>query len=153
MKKLDSLMGKNWITTYGNRTTRDVTSHIDVPEEWLVQAVFRIYDSMKEPSVKKGITVGFWGNDIEEPILIAGKLSYIVDAKSGKPIKDNHWDLWNSWFLDDSETLITDGTIHELKDKSKVDYMIGAKGFAIPLISITSEKDIKTKIYDKLMNL
>jgi hypothetical protein len=153
MKKLDSLMGKDWVPTYGNRTTRDVTSHIDEPDGWLVEAVFRIYNSRKEPRVKKGITIAFWGDDIEEPILVAGKLKYVVDKTSKKIAKDNHWDLWGGWFYNDSGVPIADGVVRELNDKSKVEHVLDAKGFAIPLVSITSEKDIKTKIYDKLIIL
>lgn len=153
MKQLDSYMGKDWIPTYGNRTTRGVTSHIDEPDEWLVQAVFRIYDSTKEPTIKKGITVAYWGNELEVPMLIAGKLIYKADTSTGKPIKDNHWDLWDNWFEDGSEFYKTDGTIYTLKNDGKLDYIQGATVFVIPLVSIQSEKDIKTKIYDKLITL
>lgn len=153
MKKLDSLMGKDWIPTYGNRTTRDVTSHIDDPEYWLVEASFRIYDSKNEPSIKKGITVVYWGKNVDEPILIVGKMRYILDSATGRPKGLGHWDLWDAWFERDYEGKQTDGTVYQIKYEQEGDYIEDAKVFAIPLVSIQSEDDIKTKIYDKLIDL
>jgi hypothetical protein len=153
MRKLDSLMGKDWIPTYGNRTTRDVTSRIDDPDYWLVEASFRIYDSKNEPSIKKGITIVYWGENIDQPILIVGKMSYILDSTTGRPKSTQHWDLWDAWFERDHEGKKTDGTVYEVKYEQEDDYIEEARVFAIPLVSIQSEDDIKTKIYDKLINL
>lgn len=153
MKKLDSLMGKDWIPTYGNRTTRDVTSHINDPDYWLVEASFRIYDRKNAPNIKKGITVAYWGEDYDQPILIAGKLDYILDPTTGNLKGQYHWDLWDAWHSEDYRDRKTDGTIYETKYESENDYIKQAKVFVIPLVSFQSEDDIKNKIYDKLITL
>jgi len=155
MKKLDSLMGKDWIPTYGNRTTKEVTSQLAYPESWLVQGSFRLYSSRKEPSIRKGITIAYWSDEIEEPILIAGKLNYILDETTGRPKAEDHWDLWYAWFEKDFEKKIIDGSVQKVKIEATPlrDYIREAKAFAIPLVSIQSETDIKTKLYDKLRDL
>ncbi len=153
MKTLDSLMGEDWTPTYGNRTTRGVTSHINDPDYWLVQGSFRIYSSKSEPSIKKGITVAYWDEDYDQPIIIAGKLDYILDPTTGNPKAQEHWDLWHAWFSEGYGDRKTDGTIYETKYESENDYVKQARVFAIPLVSIQSENDIRTKIYDKLIAL
>lgn len=153
MRKLDNLMGKDWIPTYGNRTTRDVTSHLDSPEYWLVEASFRIYDSINEPNVKKGITVVYWPEEYDEPILIAGKIDYVLDSETGKPKQQQHWDLWGAWFVKDYEERKTNSTIYQTTYQLDDDYIKEARVFAIPLVSIQAEDDIRTKIYDKLIAL
>ena len=82
MTKLDDLMAAEWTPTYGNRITRDVTSHLAHPDDWLVRAVFRIYDSGESPGVRKGISIAYWGNRLEQPILIGRRLDYIVPGSS-----------------------------------------------------------------------
>lgn len=153
MKKLDSLMGKDWIPTYGNRTTRDVTSHIDEPNYWLVEASLRIYDSVNEPNIKKGITVVYWGENIDQPILIVGKMNYILDSTTERPKGQYHWDLWDAWLEGDYKERKTDGSVYQVKYEREDYYIKEAKVFAIPLVSIQSEDDIKTRIYDELINL
>jgi len=152
MRKLDSLMGKDWTPTYGNRTTRDVTSHIEDPEYWLVQASFRIYDSAHEPSIKKGITVVYWSEDTEEPILIAGKLDYVLNPTTGRPNNHYHWDLWDAWYYIEEEKTIS-GTIYHREYQGENDYLKEAYTLAIPLVTIQSEDDIRTRIYDRLITL
>ena len=154
MKKLDNLMpvGKDWIPTYGNRTTKEVTSHLEDPEGWLVEASFRIYDSTKDLSIKKGITVTYWGKDIDQPVLIVGKINYILDEKAKRPIKDDHWDLWYLWFEEDCEKHESNGTVFKVipRESRLKEYIKEASIFAIPLVSVSSEDDVKNKVYDKL---
>jgi len=155
MQKLDSLMGKDWMPTYGNRTTKEVTSQLGSPLGWLVEASFRIYDKKNEPNIKKGITVAYWSKDIEEPILIAGKLDYILDESTKKPKAQDHWDLWSAWFEEDYENKKVNGSIRRVIPEESLlrNYIKEAAVFALPLVSIQSEADIKTKIYDKLVAL
>jgi hypothetical protein len=153
MRTLDTLMGKDWQFTFGNRTTRDVTSHIDDPEWWLPEASFRIYDSIKEPSIKKGITIQYWHKDLDQPILIGGKLVYHLDSKSKKPKNQQHWDLWGAWFERGIEDPRIDGSVYKVEYEQEGDYIEASEVFALPLTSITSENAIKTKVYDKLISL
>jgi len=155
MQKLDTLMGKDWSSAYGSRTTKEVTSQLGSPEAWLVEASFRIYNSKKESNIKKGITVAYWSKEIEEPILVAGKLDYILDDQTGRPKAEDHWDLWSAWFEENYEGKNPDGSIYRIQPEEShlKDYIKEALLFAIPLVSIKSEADIKTKIYDKLVAL
>lgn len=153
MRELDKLMGRDWKSTYGNRTTINVTSHLTDPENWLVAASFRIYDSINEPNVKKGITVPYWPEKCDQPILIAGKIDYILDSETGKPKQQDYWDLWRAWFSEDYDEREINGTIYQTKYQPEDDYIKEAIVFAIPLVSIQGEDDIRTKIYDKLIAL
>lgn len=153
MKKLDSLIGKDWTPTYGNRTTTGVTSHIDDPDYWLVHASFRIYNSKNALNIKKGISIVYWNEGCDQPILIAGKLDYILDSTNTGPKGHDYWDLYYAWFSEDYKDRKTDGTIYQTKYESENDYIKQAIVFAIPLVSIQSEDDIRTKIYDKLITL
>jgi len=154
MRQLDDLMGADWRPTYGNRTTKEVTSHLGYPRHWLVRASFRIYDSQKDPGLRKGITVTYWGSGIEQPLLIGGRMDYIVHDEEGT-LKDDHWDLWSAWFQEGSEDKRVDGTIYPVIPEQSVlkDHVREARVFAIPLVSIESEEDIRTKVYDRLMAL
>ena len=155
MKELDALMGKDWRPTYGNRTTKEVTTHLDDPEHWLVEASFRIYDNIFQQNVRKGITVAYWSEAIDEPILISGKLEYVVDEKTGNIKYSEHWDLWQAWFDKSYKGKIANGTIYKIKpEESELkDYVKEAQVFAIPLVSLESKKDIISKIYDTLIKL
>jgi hypothetical protein len=157
MKKLDSLMpvGKDWMPTYGNRTTKEVTSHLEEPERWLVEASFRIYDSKKDPAVKKGITITYWGEDIDQPILIGGKIVYKLDGQRKGPVRDDHWDLWSLWFQEGEGKHITYGNIFKVvpQETNLKDYIQEAVVFAIPLASVCSEDDVKNKIHSRLVSL
>lgn len=155
MKSLDGMMGRDWRPTYGNRTTKEVTSHLEEPESWLVEASFRIYDSISQKNIRKGITVAYWSRSIEEPILISGKLEYLIDEKSGGLKDSDHWDLWHAWFDERYKEKKVDGTIYEIRPEESdlKDYVKEAQIFAIPLVSLESEQDIKSKIYDRLISL
>jgi hypothetical protein len=150
--KTDSLMAPDWNVMYGSRITRDVTSSINDPDRWLVEAVFRMYEG-EDKSINKGITISFWGNDevgIEEPIITAGKIVY-SDISSRQ-----HWDLWNTWFgwEDDNEDNIyeLDGSIVTFKSK-ECNYISEAKIFSCPLVSISSDTELEEKIVNVLKEL
>ncbi|MFW6029966.1 MAG: hypothetical protein ACOCRO_06890 [Halanaerobiales bacterium] len=142
--KLDNLMEPEWKSVWGNRITRDVTSHLQYPEKWLVQAVFRMYES-DDKYVNKGVTITYWG-DIQEPIITVGEISY-SDLNSR-----NHWDLWNAWFMweSDNEEMLSDGTIYTFNPE-EISYIDKVSISSFPLVSIETDKDIEEKIYSKLL--
>lgn len=154
MRKLDDLMGAGWESRYDNRTTKEVTSHLGHPRHWLVRASFRIYEGRGEPSLRKGITVVYWGNGIEQPILIGGQIDYIIHDESGR-LEDDHWDLWSAWFEEEPEDKKIDGTIYRVEpdDPPLTDRVRRARVFALPLVSIHSEEDVRTEVYDRLTDL
>ncbi len=153
--KLDDLMGSDWASAYGNRTHKGATSHLGHPDEWLVRASFRIYESTAMPSVRKGITVTYWGGGIEQPILIGGQVDYILDADTGGFVASDHLDLLTAWFEQDPEDKRIDGTVYRvnLEEAPLKDRIREAGVFAIPLAGIQSEDDIRTEVYDRLMGI
>ncbi len=155
MTKLDDLMGADWTPAYGNRITRDVTSHLAHPDDWLVREVFRIYDSRESPGVRKGISVAYWGNGIEQPILIGGRMDYFVAEGADHPEVLGHWDLSNAWFDESPEDKRIDGSIYRVEptEAPLKDHLREAQVFAIPLVSVQSEEDIGAEVYDRLREL
>lgn len=75
--KVDSQMAPEWTNLYGNRITRDVSASLQYPDDWLVEAIFRVYENKNENElVNKVITITFWGEEVEQPIITAGKIVY-----------------------------------------------------------------------------
>ena len=147
--KLDNLMAPEWKTIYGNRTTKDVTSSLQDPERWLVEAIFRMYET-HDKLVNLGITISFWGN-ISEPVITAGKIVYTETKER------DHWDLWNSWFSwapgDESEKSL-DGSVLEYQLSENRNHGISnVKIFSLPLVALENDFDLETKIFKPLMSL
>lgn len=145
--KLDNLMAPEWRTIYGNRTTKEVTSSLQDPERWLVEAVFRVYEA-KEKSVSKGITISFWGN-ISEPVITAGKITYQT------PNERDHWDIWNSWFSwapGEESDRVLDGSVTDYAPE-EIEHISRVKVFSLPLVDIENEHDLEMKIYNPLIAL
>lgn len=150
--KTDNLMAPEWKVVYGSRITRDVTSSIYDPDRWLVEAIFRVYES-EDKLIAKAITISFWGEDdleIKEPIITAGKIVY-TDLD-----KREHWDLWDAWFRwenDNKENEYKrDGTVITFNSKER-DYISEAKLFSYPLVSITNDDELEKKIVSVLREL
>ncbi len=146
--KTDALMAPDWRYSYGSRITRDVTSSIQDPDRWLVQAIFRVYENMNEPNINKAITITFWGDeDFSEPVITAGKIIYSDISKR------NHWDLWNIWFNWEDESKENqyeiDGKVYNFKTK-ECNYIDEAKVFSCPLVSIESDIELENKIINLL---
>jgi hypothetical protein len=90
--KIDNQLAPEWGNLYGNRITKDVSTSLQEADRWIVEAIFRVYQNNKDKLVNKCITITFWGDEVEEPIITAGKIVYSdID-------KRDHWDLWNIWF-------------------------------------------------------
>ena len=150
--KTDNLMAPDWKVVYGSRITRDVTSSLYDPNRWLVESIFRIYES-EDRNVNKGITISFWGDDeleIVEPIITVGKITYTnIDKRS-------HWDLWNAWFRweDDNKEneYKIDGSINVFKSK-QCEFISEAQLFSYPLVSISDDAELENKIISVLKAL
>ena len=153
IRTLDKLMEKDWVSAYGGRITKEVTSDLNFPDYWLVEAIFRIYKSKKQNNIRKGITIVYWGESIDQPILIGGTLDYYLDKKTGLPNKSDHWDIYYSWFEDGLKEKISDGTPYDINYESDGprNYLKKGRFFALPLIEIRSEENVKSKIYEMLM--
>lgn len=148
--KTDNLMAPEWKSIYGTRITRDVTSSLIDPEKWLVEAIFRVYENEQIQDVSKAITITFWGEDVTEPVITAGKIVYNDSNKK------SHWDLWNIWFswIDENEDnqYVLDGKINNFYSKD-CEHIKEAQVFSYPLVSIENDIELKKKIVDVLLSL
>ena len=148
--KIDSQMDQEWKNIYGNRITSEVSASLKEPDWWIIQAIFRMYENKENTLVNKGVNIGFWDEDIKEPIIIAGKIVYNDISKR------NHWDLWYIWF-DWNNTLKTndykaDGTIYSFQS-DECPYIKEAKVFSLPLINIKDDKVLMESIIKPLIEL
>ena len=148
--KIDSQMDQEWKNIYGNGITRDVSASLQEPDRWILEAIFRMYEHKKDSMVNKGVNITFWGEDVEEPIITAGKIVYNDISKR------NHWDLWNVWFswnnnlkTDDYKA---DGTIYSFQF-DECPYIKEAKAFSLPLINIKDDKVLMESIITPLIKL
>ncbi len=138
--ELDNFMREHgWEPVYGNRTTRDVTSHLDNPTNWLLQGTFRYYQNhlsplTDDPITRLGITIVWWQDAIEDdldPFVIIGRTE-------GLEIDMEHWDLWTSWFQDDDPEEITKSPISGVIDGQNVSFCVSAKF----LTTISNKQDV-----------
>lgn len=148
--KIDNHMAPEWSNLYGNRITRDVSASLQEPTRWLTEAIFRIYQNENSKLVNKCVTITFWGDGVDQPIITAGKIVYLDIEKR------NHWDLRDIWFYWDN---INEENIYELDGKvnyfqsKECDYIKEAFIFSLPLISIKDEETLITKIISPLKEL
>lgn len=148
--KIDNQMAPEWENLYGNRITKDVSASLQIPDRWIVEAIFRVYQNNINKLVNKCITITFWGDNVEQPIITAGKIVY-SDME-----KRDHWDLWNIWFYwsdaIEGNNYELDGQVnHFQSEESK--YIDEAYVFSLPLISIKDEEALIEKIIKPLKEL
>jgi len=148
--KIDNKLDSEWENIYGNRITRDVTASIQDPDRWLVEAIFRAYESTKDKMINKCILITFWGEEVDQPVITAGKIIY-SDIE-----KRNHWDLFNVWFTWEDTTenngYDLDGKVNHFQSED-CNYIKEAHVFSWPLVSITDEETLIEKIIKPLKEL
>ena len=145
--KVDNHMAPEWITIYGNRITKDVTASLQDPNKWIVESIFRVYGNSQDQAVNKAITISFWGNEIDQPVITVGKIIYSDSSKR------DHWDLWRIWFeWEENEERTLDGKIKILTSKECA-YVKEAHIFSLPLIDITNDEILNEKIIKPLKAL
>lgn len=148
--KIDNQMYPEWENLYGNRITKEVSASLQEPSRWIVEALFRAYESKEDKLVNKCITITFWGNEVNQPIITAGKIVYSDVSKR------DHWDLWRIWFEWDSENKSNE---YELDGKVNIYYPDECKHikeayvFSLPLIYITDDEVLIEKIIEPLKKL
>ena len=152
ISKIDSQLAPEWSNLYGNRITKGVSSSLQDAESWIVEAIFRVYENETDKLVNKCITITFWGDDVDQPIITAGKIIY-----SDLNTRD-HWDLWRIWFefsetdKNEDNTYRIDGKINHFKS-GEVKGIEEAYVFSWPLISITDDSELIEKIIKPLKEL
>lgn len=147
--KVDDLMEKErWDSAKGNTTTSEVSKDLLKPTQWLPSRSFRLYKNEKFPNVRIGLIVCYGHENIEEPLLIIGKIDY-------KDIQDaEYWDMWNLWFNDKQQKTLNEDNFSFDPDDEDLSKKLGGKCWihAMNLVEINSEEDIKNKIFDKIIN-
>lgn len=157
--KIDNQMAPEWGSPYGNRITKNVSARLQEADKWIVEAIFRVYqnkknkDENKDELVNKCITITFWGDKVEQPIITAGKIVYTdID-------KRDHWDLRNIWFywLDANEDNDHElyGRVHafQAEERESLSHIGEAHVFSLPLVSITDDEVLIEKIIKPLKEL
>jgi hypothetical protein len=148
--KIDNQLAPEWVTLYGNRITKDVSSSLQVPNSWILDAIFRVYENNDDIMVNKCITITFSGDEVEQPIITAGKITYSDITKR------NHWDLWNVWFnwtdANNEHEYNIDGELNSFHSE-ECKYIQEAQVFSLPLISITDDEVLMEKIIKPLKDL
>ncbi len=149
---------KNWKTDRGTAIS-DMSYHIKYPSWWIPIVAFRFYLNKTNPNKLAFVSVlldNHWGDEytIQEPLITAGFLDF------GKEKADGNLDysyariygyLSNKHNLEpNSESFSFDMSM--LPPSFKGDFKSG-KVFALPLVSIENDKDIRSKITDKLLKL
>jgi len=151
--KLDDLMEKEgWTSARGSTTTSEVSVGLKSPEKWLPDASFRLYENAKGDRVRKGIVPCYiYEGRIEEPLLIMGRITY------EKVDKAQDWDIYNLWF-DDTKERVPYKEYKESRPENRdlfieKDVIDEAVLYAINLVDVGNEEDIKNKVYKKLSAL
>ena len=152
---LDEMMGPGWKPPRSAAITEGLSRDLKRPDDWVVSDVFRIYHRRDEPDARVGITITYLHPRIDQPILIGGRIDYPPDQIAGPDDTSHRWDLRNAWFEAGSEDKKTDGTPYRVRfdDATPEDGAAEAEIFAIPLVGIQFEDDIRNKVYDRLMDL
>jgi hypothetical protein len=147
--KLDDLMEqKGWRSARGNTATSLVSKDLLKPDKWLPDGIFRLYVNKKIADVRKGVVICFVTEELKEPILIISTMKYNKNKKA------TDWDIWNLWFDNDKRVLNKDYIEYNPEDKDQYIYkgvIKKASMYAISLVKITNEEEIKSKVFKKLM--
>ncbi|MCW3490218.1 hypothetical protein [Dethiobacter alkaliphilus] len=142
--KVDNHMAPEWKYLYGNRITKGVSANLQEPEDWLVRGIFRYYERAEDQFINKGITIAFWDDDINEPIITAGKIAY------NDPGRKDHWDLWCIWhewaWLNENNKPNPDGSKHHFQPPEGSEYIKEAQAFSWPLVDISDDEKLMEKI-------
>ncbi len=148
--KIDNQLAPEWGNLYGNRITKDVSASLQESDRWIVEAIFRIYENSKDKLVNKCVTITYWGDEVEQPIITVGKIVY-SDIE-----KRDHWDLWSIWFkwTDEQENneYEPDGKVN-IFHSEECKHIVEAQVFSFPLISITDDEALMEKIIKPLKAL
>ena len=148
--RLDDLMQqKEWTSARGNTTSRECSTDLLKPKMWLPKGNFRLYENERRPNLRKGITICYNHEEINEPLLICGTITY-NDIKEAED-----WDMWDLWFEDKQQKILNTNYFDFDLDKERLNQKLGKKNciYAMNLVQISTEEDIKEKIFKKLMEV
>ncbi len=149
---------KEW-NARSNTSVAEGSNHINYPGYWIPIAVFRLYKNKQKPSKLVFSSVLFdnhWEKEylIEEPLITAGFFDYgnkSVDEDFEYSFTRIYGCLHKKYnWKHNGETFSFDRTM--LPSNHKGNFVSG-KVFALPLVSIKNDNDVKDTITNKLLQL
>jgi hypothetical protein len=140
LKDFDKYAAWPSISVFKNTATKvtDATS----ASYWMPEGVFRYLSCKDNPRLVDAITVCFLDDDLEEPVLLLGRLKYAKDPLQTRSVCDV-WDLWYMYFP------VRLGWTHGVVDKCVVPEdralrIQNATLISVPLYSIERAGQIST---------
>lgn len=156
----DRLMGESGWRPWSNTAAYERSGHIYEPNKWFPCEVFRFYATEDNLSILPFISVLLFDRynefyDFNEPLITAGWFDYGKGKKIGK-----NWYYWYARFHGYIENRKDDGTLYSVtpasdwpEDQQKYNFKFrDFHTFGLPLISIQTAEDLKTKVTDILLN-
>jgi hypothetical protein len=141
LKDFDKYAAWPSISVFQNTATKDLT-YAASASYWMPEGVFRYLSCKDNPRLVEAITVCFLDDELEEPVLLIGRLEYAKDPLQTRGMCDG-WDLWYMYFP------VRTGWTHGVADKCVVSEdralrVQNATLISVPLYSIERAADIST---------
>jgi len=162
LKTVDTQLKKEKWVNPNNTAIADSSKHIDYPSYWLPAEIFRFYLNMEENPKRLGFVSALVDDDkhgnyeIKEPLVTGGCFDYETEKKQ---TDDEDYYRYSKFYgyLSKKYDLKTNGEIFSFK-KDMVDPEFqgefeNGQIFAIPLVTLLDEKDVKSKMTDPLMSI
>ena len=132
-------------SVFENVATRDLTYNVNA-EYWMAQAVYRYYANDAKPGLVEALTVCFFDERIDEPILLTAQFQYQVAAN--ELVKDlcAAWDAWDLFFEPPGERKPL-GKVHICRKFPRQTLQWG-KVLAAPLYSIQRIEDVEQMVQE-----
>lgn len=164
LKTADKHMEKKGWEAYSNTVINDMSKSLNEPKKWFPNYLFRFYLHDEYENILAFISIllvddlyGNYEGKLTEPLITAG----IFDYGEGNEVDE--WEYWYAkWYKFHEESDNNYGTIFESKAnwikewEEKLDYKFdfqSYKCFGYPLISITNEDYVVSRIVNQLLDL
>ena len=96
LKDFDKCAAWPSISVFQNTATKDLT-YATSASYWMPEGVFRFLSCKENPRLVEAITICFLDDELEEPVLLVGRLEYAKDPLQTRGMCDG-WDLWYMYF-------------------------------------------------------
>jgi hypothetical protein len=148
LQDCDGTIGKGRSSLFGNVIIERLSRAIYEPLYWMVSNAVRCYDAGDQlPGLVEAINVYFWDKppQHDEPLLLLGRIKYLVSADT--PVKSvaRWWDLWHAGFkwggaLRLGEVVPLPGQALPPEDEGRIEWL---KMLAVPLFSVSSIAEVE----------
>ena len=126
-------------SVFENNATRELTYNVKA-QYWMAQYVYRYYAKKSTPGLVEGLTVCFFRENIDEPILATAQIQYRL---AGDTLPCDAWDIWYLFFEPPGMCKPL-GKVHTChKGEFVRDTVDWGKVLATPLFSIKRVEDVE----------